>query len=234
MNDTQNPPVAASEGTGTLHITPGEMVKINWPGNEFHSLEGEYKHSSGYNDTYYIQFGPDSAGWFDISKIEAIPQLWPANATMEEMREVVRRVNNDLAEAKLQAESRLQSLQREQERLTEQQRRYRSDMQHIESVLMEAKESEGWCDEGWNRYAEQVNDGLRGGWQFDLMEQEFELEVEITGTMRTTTTITVTASSEEAAWEAFDRDQDSYIDADDLLTDAARSASFDDIEFDRA
>lgn len=226
MNDTQNPSVATSEGTGVLHITPGERVRINWPGSQYDKREGKVKYPSDTEQSFLVEFDDGSNNWFGTHQMEALPQLWPANATMEEMREVVRRLNNDLNEARLQAESRLNRINTLEET-------YRVDMRHIEEVLTQAKEDNGWCNEGWNKYATRVNEGLRGPWEFDLAETEFHLDVEVTGTMRTTVTVTITASSEESAWEEFDNDPDSYIDADEQLTDAARSESFDDIEFDR-
>lgn len=226
MNDTATNQTVTDEGTGVLHITPGEWVRINWPGSQYDKREGQVKYPSDTVKSFLVEFPDGSNNWFGLNQIEAMPQLWPANATMEEMREVVRRLNNDLNEVKLQSESR-------NTRITQLQEIYRDDMAHIEEVLQQAKEDNGWCDEGWNKYASRVNSGLRGSWEFDLAEEEFELTIEVTGTMRATVTTTITATSEEAAWEIFDNDPDSYIDVDEALTEAASSESFDDIQMDR-
>lgn len=158
--------------------------------------------------------------------------LWPENATMDELREIIRRLNNDLTEVKAQSEARLQRIQQTEDRHTQQMGKYRNDMKHWETVLRGQKEERGWCDEGTNEVIDALNAGFIGGWEIEPYETEFDLEVEITGTMKATTTVTISASSEEKAREMFDEDPYSYIDADDLLTDAARNVSFDDVEID--
>lgn len=183
MNDTttQNPPVATGDGTGTLHITPGEWVRINWPGSQYDKREGTVKRPSDHGTSFLVEFEDGTNNWFGTHQIEAMPQLWPANATMDEMREVVRRLSNDLAEEKARSESRLQSLQREQERLTEQQRHYRHDMQHWESTMREVKDEQTWCDDGTNRVIQRLNDGFIGGWEIDEYRKRERVTVRIRG-----------------------------------------------------
>jgi hypothetical protein len=124
-----------------------------------------------------------------------------------------------------QAETRLASL-------TEFQRKAYADWSNFNVALNEKAAEKGLCGD-YERIMEQVSTVLTV-FEFEPREQEYEIEVTITGTMTTTTTVTVTATSEEDAWDVFNEDQSSYIDPDDVLTAAARSQSFDDIEVETA
>lgn len=214
---TQNPPVATGDGAGTLHITPGEWVRINWPGSQYDKREGMVKHPSDHGTSFLVDFEDGTNNWFGTHQIEAMPQLWPANATMDEMREVVRRLSNDLAEEKARSESRLQSLQREQERLTEQQSRYRHDMQHWESTMRHEKEEQNWCDEGTNRVIQRLNDGFIGGWEIEEYSQIVEAEVTIRGEVIKTITVHVKDGDDPD-------DPDNWVDEDGDSIDADETA----------
>ena len=149
----------------------------------------------------------------------------PHDATPDDLRAIITNVSNDLAEAKMVAESRrerVETLQRTCDSLS-------NDIDTIGHALMSEAEGRGWCSE-YDEFVEGVNSRLSAS-LLPEREQEYEIEVEITGTLRTTAYVMVSARSEEDARAKVSDDPDEYIDdADDRLTAAARSTSFDDIE----
>ncbi len=192
-------------------LTPneGDRVVIDRPDTDWHGKLGKFvRISADRGMTGYVTFEDGGEGWFPMTQIvRFVPEDSPEVAT-------------------LKAE-----LARAQARLTEQQQRYRSDMGHIESTMRDVKGEQGWCDEGTNAVIDRINEGLTGGWEFDRYESEFEVPVTVTGTITTRTSVTVTATSLEEAREMVRRDPSDFVDdADDLLTDAARSVSFEDVE----
>ena len=117
--------------------------------------------------------------------------LWPENATMDELREIIRRFSNDLTEMRNVNASRLSELERARQRLDEQQGKYRHDMQHWESTLRDAKQDQNWCDEGTNEVIETLNNGFIGGWEIDPYCEIVEAEVTVEGKVIKTITVHV-------------------------------------------
>lgn len=193
---TQNPPVATSDGAGI----PAVGAKITAIRCRYHStLDGSVgvvtQVIPGDPLGIICDLTKDGTTITGVAVSEwqpfTEPVLWPENATMEEMREIVRRLNNDLTEEKARSESRLQSLQRAEERLTEQQRRYSHDMSHWETTMRQAKDDQNWCDEGTNRVIRILNDGFIGGWNIDEYSEIVEAEVTIRGEVVKTITVHV-------------------------------------------
>jgi hypothetical protein len=58
----------------------------------------------------------------------------------------------------------------------------------------------------------------------------FRVEVEVTGTHTTTHTVEVEASSSDEAYELVDESPSDYFDPDEVMTDAVRYDSWDDIQ----
>ena len=165
MYDTQNPPVATGDGTGTL---------------------------------------------------------WPENATVTELREIIQRFHNDLEEEKRRSESRLQSLQQEQDRLAEQQRRYRHDMGVVDSEMLEEKERQNWCDDGYGAVAERINDRLIGGFEFTIPRSLVERTVSVEATVRTTITVWVKEGDDEEDYDYWLDEDGDPVDPDSMVYDACQ------------
>lgn len=96
-----------------------------------------------------------------------------------------------------------------------------------ERLISEAQDR-GWCEE-FDRIIDDVNSQLVG-FQLPTREDEFEVMVEVSGRLTYTTTVSVTARSQSEANEMVAENMDDYVDADDILTHAALSTSFVDIE----
>lgn len=100
-----------------------------------------------------------------------------------------------------------------------------TDFDAVGKALMEEAENRNWCNE-YDEFVERVNSNLIRN-ALPVREQEYEVEIEVIGSLTTTTTVSVTATSQEAANEMVENDMDSYVDPDEILTDAARNVSFD-------
>lgn len=204
---TTNPPVATGDGTGdTPEFAPGEWIIVTQDPSIYRNSEAEVVGCLSDSGAYLVRFDSGFTNWFAPSQIKAL-NLWPANATLAEMREVVRRLNNDLTEEKERSESRLQRIQQAEDRLTEQQRRYRHDMQHWETVLREQKDEQDWCDEGTNEVIDALNRGFIGGWEIERYSQIVEAEVTVEG--KVIKTITVHVKDGDDA-----EDPDNWVDED--------------------
>lgn len=142
--------------------------------------------------------------------------LWPENATMDELREIIRRFDRDLTEMRNINATRLSELERARQRLDESINRYRHDMQHWETVLREEKQERDWCDEGTNAVIRRLNDGFIGGWEIEEYAEIVEAEVTIRGEVIKTITVHVKDGDDPDDPENWvDEDGDS-IDADEI------------------
>lgn len=147
-------------------------------------------------------------------KIGAAEVVTPANATYGDLYAVITALSNDLAQERTANANRREVIVQ-----------MHNDFDAVGEALKDEAENRNWCDE-YDQFVERVNAGLTR-MILPVREQEYEVEVEVTGTLTTTTTVFVTATSQEAANEMVDEDMDSYVDPDEILTDAARNVSFD-------
>lgn len=113
-------------------------------------------------------------------------------------------------------------------RLNERVNTYASDFAIVGDMLKEEAERRGWCGE-YDEFVERVN-SRTARLELPTREEEYEVTVTVTGTMTHETTVSVMARSQEDANTMVDENMDDYVDADDVLTSAARNRSFDDIE----
>lgn len=140
----------------------------------------------------------------------------PANATYADLYAIITALSNDLALEK-------SIRKRDSERLMQQQSSYRQDMSHIESTMREVKDEQGWCDDGTNEVIRRINEGLKGGWEFDEYRKLVMSRVSISATVDAT--VEVWHYEDDDAddpdnWRDEDGDE---IDADETMTEALRS-----------
>lgn len=187
---TQNPPVATGDGTGTpSRVLPkvGDRIKaIKCRYRDTHDgltgVVSEVIDGDPFGVLCHLTtLGGQVVHSVSVDEWEILPDLYPQHATTDELKEIIRRLNADLEQEKARSESRLQEIQRSAERLTEEQRKYRHDMQHWETTMRQAKEDQDWCDEGTNRVIERLNDGFIGGWNIALYSQRERRTVRIEG-----------------------------------------------------
>ena len=95
--------------------------------------------------------------------------------------------------------------------------------------LLDEAERRNWCAE-FDDIINEVNDELPGGFQLPTRKRMFRVEVEVTGTHTTTYTVEVEASSSDEAYELVDESPSDYFDPDEVMTDAVRYDSWDDIQ----
>jgi len=214
----------------------GSKIKVNRPADTYwHGKVGEITGRSTYSDTYMVQIDGESQHcWFLESQLVPADLTNVTSAEPPSPDEVIADLTEQLYDMCREAETLRSELNRSQERLGESQRDYRHDMQHWETTLRDTKEQQNWCDEGTNEVIRTLNSGFQGGWQIDEYLDEFEIEITVRGTIETTTSVMVEARSREAALEKVLEDTDDYFDCDEILTDAARSVSFTDIETEEA
>lgn len=145
----------------------------------------------------------------------------PANPTPDELIQIIERCSNDLATVKARRTETEQRLQDVDER-------FRRSIDIIGQRLLQEAEDRGWCD-SFDSIIDEVNSQLPF-YELPTREEEYEVTVSVSGYIRTTTSVMVMARSQDAANDMVAEDVHSYVDADDVLTDAARNESFDDIE----
>jgi hypothetical protein len=95
--------------------------------------------------------------------------------------------------------------------------------------LLDEAENRGWCDE-FDKIIEEVNGELSGMFQLPTRKRMFTVEVEVTGTHTTTYTVEVEAKNSDEAYELVDESPSDYFDPDEVMTDAVRYDSWDDIQ----
>lgn len=122
----------------------------------------------------------------------------------------------------------IDSLTRDRDSLRIRCQQYADDFHLVGEMLLEESNRRNWCSE-YDEFVDAVN-GKLGLLSLPDREQEYEVEVQVTGTITTTTTVTVTARSQDDANTMVEENMDDYVDADDILTDAARYSSFDDVQ----
>ncbi len=104
----------------------------------------------------------------------------------------------------------------------------REDWDLINALVNQEATDRQWCGD-YERVFRRVESRLKVlEWQ--PREREISITVTVRGTLETTRTITVTARDEDHARELVDDDWEQYVDnPDGILTEAARSVSFEDI-----
>jgi hypothetical protein len=95
--------------------------------------------------------------------------------------------------------------------------------------LLDEAELRNWCEE-FDTIIDEVNEQLPENFQLPTRKRMFRVEVEVTGTHTTTYTVEVEASSSDEAYELVDESPSDYFDPDEVLTDAVRYDSWDDIQ----
>lgn len=150
----------------------------------------------------------------------------PALANNTELRAIITTLSNELSQEQARSASANTQVQSLRDTVSQAHRA----IEIIGENLINEANSRGWCDE-YDRIVDEINASLPGPFALPDREQEYEIEVTVSGTISTTTYVMVSARSEEDAREMVSENADDYIsDADDLLTSAARTESFDDIE----
>lgn len=111
-------------------------------------------------------------------------------------------------------------------------RKQAADVEALTDAITEAVEDAGYCSE-YEGIVDVVNSRMSNAGRDIALKhrtQEFEISVRVQGTMYAYTTVTVEARTEEDAQDMLSDDPDSYFDPDDILTDAARQDSFEDVD----
>jgi hypothetical protein len=205
---TQNPPVATGDGTGT---PSRELPRV---GDKIKAIKCRYHDTHNGLTGVVTQvipgdplgiicdlttLGSNVTTGVAVEEWEIIvdPPLWPTGATSEELKEIIRRFHTDLQEEKTRSEWRLSEIQNASRRLTEQQGVYRTDMNHWESTLRQAKEDQDWCDEGTNRVIDRLNNGFIGGWEITPYRAREQRTIRIEGTVYRDVTVWVDPDDDE-------------------------------------
>lgn len=217
IRDT-NPPVAVGDKVKALTVTAvptaeGRICTVLYVptgGGDLLCAFDEYVHDG---HTYEATSWYVSSWTLDLSTQEPEPQ----DADVAELQRKIDGLVRNLEEAR-----------RDRDNLRTRAAAYAEDFDTVGTMLLEEAERRGWCSD-YDEFVDTVN-GKLGMLSLPEREQEYEVEVTVTGTLTTTTTVTVMARSQEDADTIVEENMDEYVDAEDILTDAARSASFDDIQ----
>lgn len=171
----------------------GDKVQLNWEGHALHGATGTI--SGLGNATAGVMF--DGIGydrWYATERLTLVT----------EEPESPEHTIAELTDALYEASCALDNMRKIKES-------FHHDLAHFENVMREQKTEQGWCDEGTNKVIAELNAGFER-YSIEPYEQEYEIEVSIDVRVQTSYTITVMASSQEAAYDYFNDDPDSYID----------------------
>ena len=202
--------------TGNFKV--GDKVQLHWEGHDLHGATGTISEISSASGSVGVMF--DGIGydrWYSPARL--IP-VTPEPQQEESPEHTIAELTNALYEASVQADH-WQKLSVN----------YRDDLGHFENVMREQKIEQGWCDEGTNKVIAELNGGFTR-WQIEPYEQEYEVEVSIDVRVSTSYTVTISASSEEAAYDYFNDDPDSYIDSDTLHSIVSDELAYGNAEID--
>lgn len=101
----------------------------------------------------------------------------------------------------------------------------------IGTAFLEEAEKREWCDEA-DDFIESLNEKLPSWLELPRRKRKYEVSYRIVGNQEATGSVVIEASSLEEANELFMECPDDYVDAQDELSNASHSNSFDDIEID--
>lgn len=121
------------------------------------------------------------------------------------------------------------------ERLAESQRRYSADMRSIERIMLETKEQQSWCDNGWNEVVDEVNEALIGGYEFDRIKRRKRMTKRVRGTVYRDVEVWVgddddTDDDDADNWYQSEDGDDQFGELADILNNEYENNGFDDIE----
>lgn len=158
----------------------------------------------------------------------------PANMTLEEAYLIIERYENDYREVSASRDYAQKLREDAANRLTEQQNRYHSDMGSIQRIMLEVKDEQSWCDDGYNRVVERVNDALIGGWEFDKARRLVRKTVRVRAEVTDTVEVWVYDDEDEDDTDNWKDEEGDEVDPDEWMTDALveeyRRNGFDSVE----
>jgi hypothetical protein len=159
----------------------------------------------------------------------------PANMTLEEAHLIIERFENDYREVMGQRDSQEKRAVDAEGRLRTQQDRYSADMRSIERIMLETKEQQSWCDNGWNEVVDEVNAALVGGYEFDRMMKRKRMTKRVRGTVYRDVEVWVaddddTDDDDADNWFQSEDGDDQFGELADILCNEFENNGFDDIE----
>jgi len=133
--------------------------------------------------------------------------LWPANATLEDMQNVVRQMDKERQELREANRLRLSEIEKCRNQVSDLRSIYAHDMQHWEDVLREQKEEQEWCDDGTNEVIRRLNDGFKGGWEIKECRKLVLHKKRVSGTVTAFVEVWVPEGEDDDDWDNW-RDED--------------------------
>jgi hypothetical protein len=131
----------------------------------------------------------------------------PADAGVQQLRDIIERLSNDLADSKRGSEN--IALRRDA---------WREDFETVTGLLLEEADRRDWCDE-YEAFCNEIDERLRVG-EMPRRLKEIEVEVTITATTYYTLMVPVMARDDDHAAELLRDDPDTYFDPESALSEA--------------
>jgi hypothetical protein len=111
--------------------------------------------------------------------------LWPENATMQEMQEIIVRMDNERQELRDVNRVRLHQIEKLRAEIATLVQHYDNDMQHWDTVMRSTAKEEEWCTEGTNKAIDELNHGFTGGYVIKPIKKIKTTRVWIDGNVKT-------------------------------------------------